>query len=134
MDGGMEWSNVFILLIMMLYKTKCYILFVFLLTLCSCHLPDNMGFYQPITLKMTIPDGPPEYKAGWHAGCKTAMGAKVFANAFVHQDEKGGTFGSGIYQHDPLFQAAWSHAWFSCITHTNSFVNNHSMKRAPLSY
>jgi hypothetical protein len=96
----------------------------------SCRLPDNLGFYQPITLRMTVPDGPPEFKAGWQAGCKTALGmGKNFANAWVYG---GADFGSGVYQHDPVYQSAWSTAYFNCVTHAMDFTEYHSMMKGPL--
>lgn len=96
----------------------------------SCRLPDNLGFYQPVTLRMTVPDGPPEFKAGWYAGCKTALGmGKNFANAWVYG---GADFGSGVYQHDPVYQSAWSTSYFNCVTHAMGFTDYHSMWKAPL--
>lgn len=96
----------------------------------ACVLPDNLGFYQPVTLRMTVPDGPPEFKAGWYAGCRSALGAgKQFANSWVYG---GPDFGSGVYQHDPIYQSAWSTAYFNCATHSANFVDYHSMIRGPL--
>jgi hypothetical protein len=109
---------------------KKFFFVIIALFLFSCNLPDNLGFYQPITLRMTVPDGPPEFKAGWYAGCKSALGAgKAFANAFVYE---GTDFGSGVYQHDPVYQSAWGQAYFNCITHMNNFVDYHSFVRGPL--
>lgn len=88
--------------------------------LASCNLPDNLGFLQPITLRVTIPEGPPAYKAGWYAGCRSGLSIKRFANSTIFQDENGVYFGNGVYQHDPVFQSGWSHGWFSCIIHTGT--------------
>jgi hypothetical protein len=96
----------------------------------SCRLPDSAGFYQPITLRLSVPDGPPEYKAGWHAGCKSALATKGFANAFVYQEGKGPDFGNGIYQHDPVFQTAWGQGWFSCALHVAQFVGTSNRFRS----
>jgi len=86
----MEWSNALILQIGMLYNLIRNILFLLILTISfSCRLPTNFGFNQPITLDLTVPDGPPEFKAGWYAGCNTALGNKYFANSFVY----GGKYG-----------------------------------------
>jgi len=107
-------------------------LFILLIVICtaSCNAPDNMGFYQPVTLRMTVPDGPPEFKAGWYAGCKTALGmGKGFANSWVYG---GADFGTGVYQHDPVYQSAWSTAYFNCVTHANNFTDYYSMIRGPL--
>ena len=104
------------------------------LFLVSCEsMPDNFGFYQPITLRMTVPDGPPEYKAGWHDGCRSGLSIQRFANSAVYQDGKGVYFGNGVYQHDGIFQMGWSHGWFSCVIHTG--VNDGGvgfMKNGPL--
>lgn len=100
----------------------------------SCRgLPDTFGFYQPITMDMTVPDGPPEFKAGWYAGCRTGLGLTKFANAWVYQEDEGTNFGNGIYQHDPMFQTGWSQAWFACAVGPGTFAAFHSMKNAPLS-
>jgi hypothetical protein len=109
---------------------KIRVLLLILLFGSSCNLPDNFGFYQPITLRMTVPDGPPEFKAGWYAGCKSALiGAKSFANAFVYDKLD---FGSGVYQHDPVYQAAWGQSFFSCGAHSASFVEHSVYSRGPL--
>ena len=103
------------------------------LVIASCRLPTNFGFYQPITLDLTVPDGPPEYKAGWHNGCRTGLGSiKYFANSQVYSDPDGTDFGSGIYQHDKVYQTAWGHGFFACNIHTGSFVAYHSMQKMPL--
>ncbi len=81
---------------------------------------------------MKAPDGPPEYKAGWYAGCKTALGNEAFTNAWVHQSPNGPEFGSGVYQHDPMFQTGWGQGWFACVLHIGQFVNFNSMKHGPL--
>lgn len=109
---------------------KKSIIFFAIILSAACNMPDNMGFYQPITMRMTVPDGPPEFKAGWYAGCKSGLGVgKGFANAWVYG---GPDFGSGVYQHDPLYQSAWSTAYFNCTTHANNFTAYNSMWRAPL--
>ncbi len=33
-------------------------------------------FYQPATLSLDVPDGPPEYKAGWYDGCRSRLSIK----------------------------------------------------------
>jgi hypothetical protein len=92
-----------------------------------------MGFYHPITLDLTVPDGPPEYKAGWHGGCRTALGSiKYFANSQVYADDEGTNYGSGVYQHDNVFQAAWGHGFFACNIHAAHFTNYNSLKNMPL--
>jgi hypothetical protein len=95
-------------------------------------MPENFGFYQPVMMELAVPDGPPEYKAGWHAGCKTALSNKAFANASVYQDDKGATFGKGVYNHDPMYQTAWGQAYFACYTTVSEFVGRPVMQFAPL--
>lgn len=108
------------------------LLIVFAVAASSCRMPTNFGFYQPITLDLTTPDGPPEYKAGWYAGCRTALGVKGFANAWVYQTSKGPDMGSGVYQHDPAYQTGWGQGWFACVLHTGDFVEFNSMRDGPL--
>ncbi len=98
-------------------------------------MPDNFGFYQPVTLSVEVPDGPPEFKAGWHAGCKTGLANAGFANGWVYEDPKHGPdFGNGVYQHTQLFVAGWGQGWFSCVIHTSTFASGPmaSMAVAPL--
>ena len=81
---------------------------------------------------MVVPDGPPEFKAAWYAGCKSGLGAsKSFANAFVYDNLD---FGSGVYQHDPVYQSVWGAAYFNCVTHMNQFTYYHSFDRGPLQH
>ncbi len=85
------------------------------------------GFYKPYTIKMDIPDGPPEFQAGWHDGCSSALYTAGFQNARFYPL----TMGSGIYQHDPIYQMAYGKALFSCATMQGDFVA-HPMFTAPL--
>ena len=101
-----------------------------MLFLNSCRMPESFGFYQPITMNLAVPDGPPGFKAGWHSGCKTALANKVFANAFVYQDGKGPDFGNGVYQHDPDYQTGWGQGWFACVLHIGQFVGDATKFRA----
>lgn len=96
-------------------------------TINSCRL---RGFYEPITLNLQVPDGPPEYKAGWRAGCRTALGAaRNFPNAAIAYNAD---MGNGIYQHDSIFIGAWGHGWFACVIHANTFVAMPAMQYGPL--
>ena len=135
MVGGMVPNNVLILPIGMPYrfmKNKIFIILGFLL-ISACRLPDNAGFYQPITARVTVPDGPPEYKAGWHAGCRSGFAAKIFANSWVYEREAGtADFGSGVYQHDKAFQVGYGQGIWACYGNMLTFTYHHSMKDAPL--
>lgn len=109
------------------------VLFILILGTTSCRMPDSIGFSQPITLGLEVPDGPPEYKAGWHSGCRSALGVKLFANSFTYLKHKGGAeVSNGIYQHDPAFQTGWSQGWFSCNLHSGTFTAFNAMRHGPL--
>jgi hypothetical protein len=116
-------------------KKSAIILFI-LLAVFACRMPESTGFYQPITLQVATPDGPPEYKAGWHDGCKSALSTKLFQNSWVYQGREGARggaeFGNGIYQHDSMYQTGWGQAWFSCMLTTDEFVKKPAMQQAPL--
>lgn len=84
------------------------------------------GFYAPITTNIEVPDGPPEYKAGWHDGCSTGLSTGVFVNGRFNKM----TMGNGMYQHDPIYQAGWGSGWFSCTIQPGDFVA-HPMFPAP---
>lgn len=94
---------------------------MFLSLISACYKPDHSGFYNPITFSMTVPDGPPEYKAGWYAGCKTGSSLKTFANNSVFRKDAGPDFGSGVYAHDSLYQSGWGQGWFACSNHIGMF-------------
>lgn len=137
MAGVMVWSNALTSWTGMSHKMKKtfglrFVIFLILILTASCRMPESFGFYQPITMSLTVPDGPPEFKAGWHDGCKSALGNAFFLNSFVYQTKNGPEFSNGIYQHDPMYQSAWSTAWFSCVLPSYGFVNFHSMKAGPL--
>lgn len=107
-------------------KIKKQIFFLLIsLNLFAC---KGIGFYEPITLNLEVPPGPPEYQAGWRAGCRSGLATKPFANSFVYNAD----FGNGIYQHDPNFIKGWGNGWFGCIMHTANFVGMPSMQYGPL--
>ena len=102
---------------------------LFLSLACSCNPFDHIGFNQPLTIRMTVPDGPPEFKAAWYAGCKSALASsKTFSNTFIYDYE----FGSGVYQHDPVYQTVWAQAYFNCSAHAKTFMDYHPFVRGPL--
>ncbi len=110
---------------------KKLIFFGLILCCFSCRLPTNFGFYQPITMDLTAPDGTPEYKAGWRDGCRSAIANGTFLNSAVYQSKAGPTF-SPVYQHDSQYQAGWGQAWYACMSYNSAFVNYNSMRHAPL--
>lgn len=114
-------------------KNKIFQFIVIILLLNSCRGVDNFGFYQPVTMDLKVPDGPPEFKAGWHAGCRSALANRGFQNSFVFQEENGPDYGSGVYQHDPYFHNGWRTAFFSCVAYISTFVGFNSMQYGPLS-
>lgn len=112
-------------------KTPILILLL-LLGMASCRKMDTIGFYNPVTFKVAVPDGPPEYKAGWYGGCKSGMGVGSFANAFVFKENRGPEFDKGVYQHDPMFQTGWGQGWFACATYGATFTAYHPTQFSPL--
>jgi hypothetical protein len=124
-------KNIIFLNFSKINKNIIVILLAFL-TLYSCRFPDNFGFFQPMTLDMKVPDGPPEFKAGWHNGCKSALGMRNFANSYVYQNKGSAEFGNGVYQHDQTYNSAWSNAFFVCATYVGTFVSYNSLKFGPL--
>jgi hypothetical protein len=95
-----------------------------LISLAACRLPDSFGFYQPITMRLKTPDGPPAYKAGWYGGCKSGLAVRGFANSVVYQEGKGPEFVNGIYMHDPDYQTGWGQGWFICTMHSGYFAGS----------
>ena len=124
-------KNIFFLNFSKITKNIMVIFLAFLM-LYSCRFPDNFGFFQPITMDLKVPDGPPEFKAGWHNGCKSALGMRTFANSYVYQNKGSAEFGNGVYQHDQTYNSAWSNAFFVCATYAGTFVSNNSLKFGPL--
>ena len=104
----------------------CKFLFLGLLLLLSaCRQDGNWGFFQPPGLNIYVPEGPPEFKAGWYAGCRSALSQNTFYNASIFYKEKGGAnFGSGIYQNHPVYQSAWSIGYNNCQIYVATFQQN----------
>lgn len=92
-----------------------------------CFLGSCASIFKPITISMEVPDGPPEYRAGWHDGCSSALSA---GNSVSGKFQKFG-MGNGIYQHDPAYQNAWGSGWFACVTSAGSYTNFSGMSTAP---
>lgn len=102
-------------------------------SLTSCRKIVNGGFYEPLTLDTRVPDGPEEFQAGWHAGCRSALANREHSNAAVYRESNGApSMGNGIYQHSSTFQTAWGSGWFACILHNKQYLNFNSMRHGPL--
>ena len=97
---------------MLLFLRK-YTYFVIFVLASSCR-----GFYEPITLDMKIPDGPPEYQSGFRSGCRSGLATRNFTNSFVYNPD----FGSGVYHHESAYATGWSQGWFACVIHQSTFV------------
>jgi hypothetical protein len=95
---------------------------ILLISLCGCK-----GLFEPLTAKFDVPDGPPEYQAGWHDGCSTALTSGGFASGRFHEF----TLGSGIYQHDEIYQIAWTSGWYACVTQAGNYASSPGMSTAP---
>lgn len=103
------------------------ILLYFLLSLSTSCLHGE-GFNQPATLRLEVPPGPPEFQAGWRAGCRSALATKAFANSWVYTND----YGNGTLQHDRAYARGWGYGWFACVLHTANFVNAPLFKYGPL--
>lgn len=77
-------------------------------------------FTKPYTLEWQVPDGPPEFQAGWYDGCRAGLSNSSFLNVRMFAPVSAG---SGIYQHDPLYQMAYGRALFSCAIQAGNFVS-----------
>lgn len=117
----MEPIIVLIWLIGRCHKLQKY-LTLLLLFLCSCHNEGNWGFFQPPGLNIYVPEGPPEFKAGWYAGCRSSLSQNSFYNASIFYKERGGpNFGSGMYQNHPIYQSSWSTGYANCQIYIATF-------------
>lgn len=101
----------------MIKKILLTIVMIFTLTGCN-------AFYNPMFMPMEVPDGPPEFKAGWYDGCRSGLGTKKGTNSNVYDS----TFGSGIYQHDSVYQMAWGRAFYTCYVVGGRAVDNNIFK------
>ncbi len=107
-----------------------------LLILSSCRMPTNFGFYQPITMDMNVPDGPPEFKEGWRDGCRSGLANGNFLNSDVYLTKEGASF-SSIYSDsnhsdNAKYRSAWGNAYWVCMTYGSTFVSSNSMQFSPL--
>ncbi len=87
----------------------------------------NCNFYTPLGMPMDVPDGPPEFQAGWRDGCRTGLATGKYSNSAVYSP----TFGSGIYQHDKVYQKAWSSAFYTCYVLGGRAADVHIFKSKP---
>ena len=101
----------------MLYKHKEEIM-LFFFSIMIFGIMSCRGFYEPITISIDVPEGPPEFQSGYRSGCRSGLGARNFANAFVYSPD----YGSGIYQHDSVYATGWSMGWFACVINQATFV------------
>jgi hypothetical protein len=85
------------------------------------------AFYHPMFMPTDVPDGPPEFQAGWYDGCRSGLGTKKSTNSSVY----GANFGSGIYQHDEVYQTAWSSAFYTCYVIGGRATANNIFARTP---
>jgi len=97
-----------------------YTLLVILLSGCS-------AFYTPMFVPVDVPDGPPEFQAGWYDGCRTGLGTKKSTASSVYD----ASFGSGIYQHDPIYERAWGRAFYTCYIVGGRAVEQNIFKNSP---
>ncbi len=94
-------------------------------------MPTNFGFYQPILFDLKVPDGTPEFKAGWRDGCRSGLATANFLNSGVYLTKEGPSF-SPVYTHDGEYRSAWGSAYWVCTGFDMNFVNFNSMEHAPL--
>lgn len=98
----------------------------------SCRMPTNFGFYQPILFDLKVPDGTPEFKAGWYDGCKSGIANANFLNSAVYLTKAGPSF-SPIYTNNSDYRSAWGNAFWACLGYDYQFAGElNSMKHAPL--
>lgn len=78
-------------------------------------------------MPVEVPDGPPEFKAGWYDGCRTGLATKKNPNSSIYE----ASFGSGIYQHDKVYQGAWSSAFYTCYVTGNRATSSNIFSNSP---
>ena len=98
-----------------------------LLTLLIIVVSGCNAFYHPMFLSLEIPDGPPEFKAGWHDGCITALSSGKSANGGAYLPSAG----SGVYQHDQVYQDAWSAAFLICVITADRGTSDNIFAKTP---
>lgn len=111
----------------LLAKITALMLSILLIVMLSaCRMP---GFSEPFTMETEVPDGPVEYKAGWRAGCRSALSA---GKSYVQGWSYPADHGTGAYQQHPDFYAGWSNAWFTCVLHSANFPTRAYTQIGPL--
>ena len=125
----MVWSIAPIYLTMMLFNQFYYkfmknLLFI---TISVILLGGCKSFYHPIGMDLKVPEGPREFKAGWHDGCQSALSVAKHMNGRVYR----ANFGNGIYQHDPMYQTAWAKGWYGCYNLGSTSVAQDPFKNHP---
>ena len=101
----------------MLHKkqfTPNIIIFIFL----AIFLTSCAAATRPYTIIESVPEGPPEYQAGWHDGCQSALSTGAFYNA---RSKFAPNIGNGIYQHDSLYQTGFNWGFNICMIQNGNF-------------
>ncbi len=113
---------------------KKYLIILLLLFFCQCHQEGNWGFFQPPGLNIYVPEGPPEFKAGWYAGCRSSLSQNAFYNASIfYKEKRTANFGSGIYQNNSTYQNAWGNGYLNCQTYIATFqIGKYLNNRHPI--
>jgi hypothetical protein len=93
-----------------------------------CSLSGCAYLTRPVTLEVDVPEGPPEFRAGWHDGCSSALTAGGFLAGRFNKM----SMGTGIYQHSSIYQTAWGSGWFACVTASGGYTGMPSHGSAPL--
>jgi hypothetical protein len=108
----------------MLVKKLIYLLLTsFLLFSCNRFAPFHHG---PINID--VPDGPPQFKAGYYDGCRSALSIRKMKNAASVYSVKS----NGIYTDDEVYQSAWGNGWFTCYISSGTWTKFHPFSNSPL--
>ncbi|MFT7087637.1 MAG: hypothetical protein ACJAZX_001076 [Rickettsiales bacterium] len=97
------------------------------LIILTLFLSGCKGLFLPMTMDLEVPDGPPEYQAGWQDGCSSALSAGGYGSAKFHKL----SMGDGSYQHDSTYQSAWGSGWFACVIQAGGYTGHTGINASP---
>jgi hypothetical protein len=92
---------------------KINLVLILVLSFSSCNkTPDGEISWQPASLDLTPPPGPPEYTKGWSDGCES--GANAYSNNFYKMVKAFDYRYDASLRKNKMYTQVWKDAFIYC--------------------
>ena len=92
---------------------KINLVLILVLSFSSCNkTPDGEISWQPASLDLTPPPGPPEYTKGWSDGCES--GANAYSNNFYKMVKAFDYIYDAALRKNKMYTQVWKDAFIYC--------------------